>query len=72
MTPDDYRKKHPRCRYCKYFTAWYEPGAVYKQCKVKNWPVNVRLPRGRFSPFRCEMYEPGPTRCEQKPIDSRR
>lgn len=66
VDPNDYRREHPRCRYCKYFTSWAIFGGIRLHCKAKNTNVNPDIPRGRFSLFRCKMYIPEPCNEESK------
>lgn len=59
MIPMEYRKKHPRCRYCKYLEVhkrgWY-PIFIYN-CKVKDKIKavnNLFIGKGMF----CKVFEP--------------
>lgn len=49
MTPDEYRKKHPRCATCKYFVPKYTNGYT-GMCDVKE--RLTKRTKGRF----CKIY----------------
>lgn len=50
MTPDEYRKKHPRCATCKYFVPKYTNGYT-GICDVKK--RLTKRTKGRF----CKIYK---------------
>lgn len=50
MTPDEYRKKHPRCATCKYFVPKYTNGCM-GMCDVKE--RSTERTKGRF----CKVYK---------------
>lgn len=50
MTPDEYRKKHPRCATCKYFVSNYT-NAYRGICDVKE--QSTKRTKGRF----CKIYK---------------
>ncbi len=49
-----YRKKHPRCRYCKYYKIIEAPNKTILRCNLKDIFISKVWFKGRF----CKWYVP--------------
>ena len=55
MTLTEYRKRHRRCRTCKYAC---DSGLYHSLCKAKNKRCSVRVEESGLRGMFCKIYKP--------------